>query len=72
MCDLQTETIDLTEQSAKSDRAQRVFRRSYLDKSSHQLIDSDGLPYVGQVRGCLFFFIFYFLFVGQVASEPTY
>nr|XP_018632652.1 DNA-directed RNA polymerase I subunit 2 isoform X2 [Nicotiana tomentosiformis] len=44
----QTETIDLTEQSAKSDRAQRVFRRSYLDKSSHQLIDSDGLPYVGQ------------------------
>nr|XP_018632653.1 DNA-directed RNA polymerase I subunit 2 isoform X3 [Nicotiana tomentosiformis] len=45
----QTETIDLTEQSAKSDRAQRVFRRSYLDKSSHQLIDSDGLPYVGQV-----------------------
>lgn len=44
----QTETIDLTEQSAKSDRAQRLFRRSNLDKSSHQLIDSDGLPYVGQ------------------------
>ncbi|KAK4379648.1 hypothetical protein RND71_001510 [Anisodus tanguticus] len=44
----QTETIDLTEQSAKSDRAQRLFRRSILDKSSHQLIDSDGLPYVGQ------------------------
>ncbi|XP_049368745.1 DNA-directed RNA polymerase I subunit 2 [Solanum verrucosum] len=44
----QTETIDLTEQSAKSDRAQRLFRRSKLDKSSHQLIDTDGLPYVGQ------------------------
>ncbi|KAK6804123.1 hypothetical protein RDI58_001907 [Solanum bulbocastanum] len=44
----QTETIDLTEQSAKSDRAQRLFRRSNLDKSSHQLIDTDGLPYVGQ------------------------
>ncbi|XP_055817802.1 DNA-directed RNA polymerase I subunit 2 isoform X2 [Solanum dulcamara] len=46
----QTETIDLTEQSAKSDRAQRLFRRSNLDKSSHQLIDSDGLPYVGQAN----------------------
>ncbi|PHT94611.1 hypothetical protein T459_02493 [Capsicum annuum] len=44
----QTETIDLTEQSVKSDRAQRLFRRSNLDKSSHRLIDSDGLPYVGQ------------------------
>lgn len=44
----QTETIDLTEQSSKSDRSQRIFRRSNLDKSSHHLIDSDGLPYVGQ------------------------
>ncbi|KAI3444963.1 hypothetical protein Pfo_001628 [Paulownia fortunei] len=44
----QTETIDLTEQNIKSDRAQRSFGRSNLDKSSHHLIDSDGLPYVGQ------------------------
>uniref|UniRef100_A0A5B7BLJ7 DNA-directed RNA polymerase subunit beta n=1 Tax=Davidia involucrata TaxID=16924 RepID=A0A5B7BLJ7_DAVIN len=44
----QTETIDLSEQSAKSDRSQRMFRRSNLDKSVHSLIDSDGLPYVGQ------------------------
>lgn len=40
---LQTETIDLTE------RGQSVFRRSNVDKSTHSLIDSDGLPYVGQV-----------------------
>lgn len=44
----QTETIDLAEQSRKSDNAGRIFRRSNLDKSSHHLIDSDGLPYVGQ------------------------
>ncbi|XP_052192678.1 DNA-directed RNA polymerase I subunit 2-like [Diospyros lotus] len=44
----QTETIDLTEQSGKADRGQRIFRRSNLDKSAHSLIDSDGLPYVGQ------------------------
>lgn len=56
--DLQTETIDLTEQSAKSDRAQRLFRRSNLDKSSHQLIDSDGLPYVGQVTEYFFSYFF--------------
>ncbi|KAA8537344.1 hypothetical protein F0562_026969 [Nyssa sinensis] len=44
----QTETIDLSEQSGKSDRSQRMFRRSNLDKSVHSLIDSDGLPHVGQ------------------------
>ncbi|XP_031127210.1 DNA-directed RNA polymerase I subunit 2 [Ipomoea triloba] len=44
----QTETIDLAEQSVKSDRSQKMFRRSNLEKSSHHLIDSDGLPYVGQ------------------------
>lgn len=46
---LQTETIDLSELSSKSDRAQRMFRRSNTDKSVHPWIDSDGLPYVGQV-----------------------
>ncbi|KAL2514232.1 nuclear RNA polymerase A2 [Forsythia ovata] len=44
----QTETIDLAEQGIKSDRSQRTFGRSNLDKSSHQFIDIDGLPYVGQ------------------------
>ncbi|XP_057807628.1 DNA-directed RNA polymerase I subunit 2 [Salvia miltiorrhiza] len=44
----QTETIDLAEQNIKADRSQRSFGRSNLDKSSHQLIDSDGLPFVGQ------------------------
>ncbi|XAR63561.1 DNA-directed RNA polymerase [Bertholletia excelsa] len=44
----QTETIDLAEQSGKADRAQKMFRRSNLEKSTHSLIDSDGLPYVGQ------------------------
>ncbi|CAK9159047.1 unnamed protein product [Ilex paraguariensis] len=43
-----TETIDLAEQSGKLDRSQRIFRRSNLDKSSHSVIDLDGLPYVGQ------------------------
>lgn len=46
---LQTESIDLAEEKSKSERASRVFRRSNLDKKSHAFIDSDGLPYVGQV-----------------------
>ncbi|XP_050232672.1 DNA-directed RNA polymerase I subunit 2 [Mercurialis annua] len=45
----QTETIDLSEEGSRSDRAQRMFRRSNLDKSSHSVLDSDGLPYVGQI-----------------------
>lgn len=44
----QTETIDLAQRGGRSDRSQRIFRRSNLDKSVHSLIDSDGLPYVGQ------------------------
>ncbi|KAG8391090.1 hypothetical protein BUALT_Bualt01G0151700 [Buddleja alternifolia] len=44
----QTETIDLTQQNMKSVRSQRSFGRSNVDKSSHHVIDSDGLPYVGQ------------------------
>ncbi|KAL8495938.1 hypothetical protein ACS0TY_019889 [Phlomoides rotata] len=44
----QTETIDLAEQNIRSERTHRSFGRSNLDKSSHHLIDSDGLPYVGQ------------------------
>ncbi|XP_062174950.1 DNA-directed RNA polymerase I subunit 2 [Alnus glutinosa] len=45
----QTETIDLSNQSNRSERSQRIFRRSNVDKSMHSLIDSDGLPYVGQM-----------------------
>ncbi|XP_065876124.1 DNA-directed RNA polymerase I subunit 2 isoform X2 [Euphorbia lathyris] len=44
----QTETIDLSE-DGRSTRDRRMFRRSNLDKSSHSVIDSDGLPYVGQM-----------------------
>lgn len=44
----QTETIDLTEQSIMSDRTQKSFGRSHLDKSTHSSIDFDGLPFVGQ------------------------
>nr|POE55406.1 dna-directed rna polymerase i subunit 2 [Quercus suber] len=44
-----TETIDLTEQSSRSDHSQKIFRRSNVNKSMHSTIDSDGLPYVGQV-----------------------
>jgi hypothetical protein len=50
---MQTESIDLSDQSNRSERSQRIFRRSNIDKSMHSLIDSDGLPYVGQV-GLLF------------------
>lgn len=46
---LQTETIDLAEQNTKADRSRRSFGRSNVDKSTHNLIDSDGLPFVGQV-----------------------
>lgn len=42
---MQTESIDLVEQS-KSDRAPRMFKR---EGKSNSLLDSDGLPYVGQV-----------------------
>ncbi|KAL4563574.1 hypothetical protein LXL04_027617 [Taraxacum kok-saghyz] len=44
----QTESIDLSDEKSKSDRSNRVFRRSNLDKKTHAFIDSDGLPYVGQ------------------------
>lgn len=49
---LQTETIDLAEESSRSDRSSKTFRRSTVDQSSHSLIDVDGLPYVGQVDLC--------------------
>ncbi|BAT89332.1 hypothetical protein LR48_Vigan02g260500 [Vigna angularis] len=45
----QTETIDLTEQSKKSDQSSRTFRKSNVEKSSYPSIDSDGLPHVGQM-----------------------
>uniref|UniRef100_A0A2N9GSZ2 DNA-directed RNA polymerase n=1 Tax=Fagus sylvatica TaxID=28930 RepID=A0A2N9GSZ2_FAGSY len=45
----QTETIDLADQRSRSDRSQKMFRRSNVDKSMHSLIDVDGLPNVGQI-----------------------
>ena len=67
---LQTETIDLSDENNKSDRGQRMFRRSNVDKSANSVIDSDGLPYIGQVSLFpsfgyifnLFLFIFSLLF----------
>ncbi|XP_042014422.1 DNA-directed RNA polymerase I subunit 2-like [Salvia splendens] len=47
----QTETVDLAEDKFRADRFQRSFGRSNVDKSSHQFIDSDGLPFVGQSIG---------------------
>lgn len=44
----QTETIDLSDQSSRC-RGQRMFRRDIHDRSTHSFIDSDGLPYVGQM-----------------------
>ncbi|GAB4832145.1 DNA-directed RNA polymerase I subunit RPA2 [Ancistrocladus abbreviatus] len=44
----QTETIDLTEEGGRSDRMPKTFRRSNIDRSTHSLIDVDGLPYIGQ------------------------
>ncbi|KAF6158224.1 hypothetical protein GIB67_015018 [Kingdonia uniflora] len=46
---LQVETIDLEDQSRKSDKVLSLFARSNLNKSSHSSIDSDGLPHVGQI-----------------------
>ena len=45
---MQTESIDLAE---KNSRKTRMFRRD--GKSSKLLIDSDGLPHVGQVSPSL-------------------
>ncbi|KAL6124662.1 hypothetical protein ACLB2K_077174 [Fragaria x ananassa] len=47
MYQCQTESVDLSDQKGRSG-SQRSFRRSAADKSHHSLIDSDGLPYVGQ------------------------
>ncbi|XP_058097743.1 DNA-directed RNA polymerase I subunit 2 isoform X2 [Magnolia sinica] len=45
----QVETFDLADQRTKSDPGFKVFARSNTDRSQNSLIDSDGLPYVGQV-----------------------
>ncbi|KAJ4845829.1 DNA-directed RNA polymerase I subunit 2 [Turnera subulata] len=46
---LHTETIDLAEESSKNNESRRVFKRSNVNTSVHSTIDSDGLPYVGQM-----------------------
>ncbi|TYJ15797.1 hypothetical protein E1A91_A10G207600v1 [Gossypium mustelinum] len=43
----QTETIDLCD--GKSNQGQRIFKREHSDKAISSFVDSDGLPYVGQV-----------------------
>ncbi|CAI9096906.1 OLC1v1033160C1 [Oldenlandia corymbosa var. corymbosa] len=43
-----TETIDLAERSRFSASSSRVFRRRNDNSYQNDLIDSDGLPYVGQ------------------------
>ncbi|KVI11384.1 DNA-directed RNA polymerase, subunit 2 [Cynara cardunculus var. scolymus] len=45
----QTESIDFADEKIKSDRGQRVFRRNYTKTETHSFIDSDGLPYIGQM-----------------------
>ncbi|KAI9111297.1 hypothetical protein K1719_017709 [Acacia pycnantha] len=44
----QTETIDLTERG-RFGQASKMFRRSNIDKESSRFLDSDGLPFVGQM-----------------------
>ncbi|KAL5720144.1 DNA-directed RNA polymerase [Ranunculus cassubicifolius] len=44
----QLESIDLEDQSGKTDPTKKTFHRSVTDKSSHSSIDLDGLPYVGK------------------------
>ncbi|KAL0379916.1 UNVERIFIED_CONTAM: DNA-directed RNA polymerase I subunit [Sesamum angustifolium] len=63
----QTETIDLTEQNLRSDRSQRSFGRSNLDRSAHHLIDSDGSPMLGRLGVRLFV---QFLSQPMVDGEP--
>ena len=69
----QTETIDLADQRSRSDRSQKMFRRSNVDKSMHSLIDVDGLPNVGQV-GLVFYssywnIIFFGIKVDQLSDN---
>ncbi|CAL0303647.1 unnamed protein product [Lupinus luteus] len=45
----QTETVDLTDQSRKSDRSSRMFKKSNVEKYACPSLDSDGLPHVGQI-----------------------
>ncbi|PKI68716.1 hypothetical protein CRG98_010773 [Punica granatum] len=45
----QMETIDLAEQSRRSNRTQRSFKRSNIDRSNKSRIDADGLPFIGQM-----------------------
>lgn len=52
---LQTETIDLSEIKGKFGQGNGIFRRSNTNKSAHACVDSDGLPYVGQVGEQYFF-----------------
>ncbi|XP_042451459.1 DNA-directed RNA polymerase I subunit 2-like isoform X1 [Zingiber officinale] len=44
----QTESIDLKKKH-ESDRVQEIFARSNTDRNMMSSIDSDGLPYVGQI-----------------------
>ena len=46
---LQTETVDLSEGRGRYDRMLKLFARSNKDTSANGLIDTDGLPYIGQV-----------------------
>ncbi|CAN6454723.1 unnamed protein product [Victoria cruziana] len=45
----QLETVDLTDTRGRQDHAPKLFARNNNDKSVKMLIDSDGLPYIGQV-----------------------
>ncbi|GLJ25400.1 hypothetical protein SUGI_0486220 [Cryptomeria japonica] len=45
----QTETIDLTENRERHDRILKLFARSNKDASLSRFIDTDGLPYIGQI-----------------------
>ncbi|KAI4382946.1 hypothetical protein MLD38_008837 [Melastoma candidum] len=45
----ETETIDLSDTKGKFGQGNGIFRRSNTNKSARACVDSDGLPYVGQI-----------------------
>ncbi|KAH9310677.1 hypothetical protein KI387_025712, partial [Taxus chinensis] len=45
----QTETIDLTEKQERHDGILKLFARTNKDASLSRFVDTDGLPYIGQI-----------------------
>lgn len=59
---VQTETIDLAKKLDRGDRVLEIFARSN-DRKMKSSIDSDGLPYIGEVLICTRNFVFLLIFI---------